>query len=151
MRMTPTCRVHFKDLEAYLAKVYRMQDYDIHRATGARADMAPEFIITGIPPTLNNLKQQMDNIRRGRKTRSVGLILNVLCIDGFIPVGKYVIDMTERVKPLDKYRKALYQTQDPLSDECLKIREKHKGDRKFIQQIAVLNKRISEIKTESLP
>jgi len=148
MKMIPICRVHFKDLEAYLAKVYRMQDYDIRRATGARADMTPEFIVTGILPA--GMKQQMDNIRRGRKTRSVGLILNVLCIDGFIPAGKYVIDMSERVKPLDQYREALYRTQDPLSVECLKIREKHKKDRKFIQQIAVLNRKISEFKTESL-
>lgn len=149
MKIIPTCRVHFKDLEVYLAKVYRMQDYDIRQATGARADMAPEFIVTGIPSAL--MTQQMDNIRRGHKTRNVGLILNVLCIDGFIPVGKYVIDISEKINPLDQYREALYRTQDQFSIECLRIREKHRGDRKFIQQITIFNERINKFKVESLP
>ena len=149
MQVTPTCRVHYQDLEAYLAKVYRMLDYSVRQATGAQADMTPEFIVTGrLPPILN---QQVDNIRRGRKThRNLGLILDVLCVDGFIRKGKYVIDMTEEDKPLDQYRTALYETQNPLDSKCLKIRNKYKGDKEFIHQATIITRKFNEIREEEI-
>jgi len=148
MEVSLTCRVHFKDLQDYLFLVYKLRGYDIQQAVGAGRLMTPEFIVTGDMPNTPNLWQQIDNIRRGRSERNLGLILNLLCKDGFIPKGKYVIDMTPGPSPLDSYRDALHKTSDPLSVECLKIKETNKGDRDFVKAAAMLDKRVAEYQSK---
>ena len=110
--------------------------------------MTPEFIVTGILPDTPNIWQQVDSIRRGQRERNLGLILNLLCKDGFIPVGKYVIDMSVGESPLDQYRTALYHTSDPLDVRCMKIKTENKADREFIKQAAMLDKRVMEYKSK---
>jgi hypothetical protein len=96
MQVTHLCRIHYIDLQAYLAAVYKMKGYNILFAVGITHGMLPEYIVTGALPSATNIKQQSDNIRRGRPTRNLHLILNVLCADGFIGKGKYIIDTTPR-------------------------------------------------------
>ncbi len=147
MQVTLVCRVRFGDLQAYLSKVFKMQEYDIKRQIGARGGMTPEFDVTGILPDVPNIWQQVDGIRRGRRTRNLGMILDLLCKDGFISAGKYVIDMSEGPRPLDQYRDALYRTSDPLDIECIRIKEANKSDREFTAQAAKLDKRVMQYKS----
>ena len=41
----PIFRVHYRRLEEYLAKVYRMEDFDFLRATGAGPGLVPEYAV----------------------------------------------------------------------------------------------------------
>ncbi len=147
MQVTYLCRVHYLDLQAYLAKVYRMGDYDILRATGVTAGVCPEFIVTGNLPPATNISQQVDNIRRGRKTRSLDLILNVLCADGFIPRGKYVIDTTALPDPVSVYTQLLNEHQDPNHQKCVAFRKQNRGP-DFLRRAKVLDKLTLEFKQE---
>jgi len=148
MAIALVCRVHFRALEAYLAKVYRMRDYDARLASGAAGQMAPEYVVTGAFPPAANMAQQIDNIRRGRRTRDLGLILNVLCVDGFIPVGKYVIDISEDLQPIQRYAELLNESHDPLSTGCISLKEQHRVDREFMTQAKMLDQLIITAKRE---
>ena len=148
MGVTLICRVHFRDLQKYLEKIFKIRDYDVQRNTGARASMTPEFDVTGILPDTPNIWQQVDNIRRGRSERNLGLILNLLCKDGFIPAGKYIIVMTPEAAPLDEYRDALHQSGDPSSAECIAIKRANQKDRNFTKQVAMLDRRLIEHKSK---
>jgi hypothetical protein len=139
MTVTMCCRVHYMDLQAYLAKVYRMQGYDILKATGATNGMFPEYLVTGRMPDARNIGQQVDNIRRGRRTRQLALILDVLCRDGFIPPGKYVIDTTLPPDPYLVYTKLIGEHQDPNHPECVEFREKQRSP-DFKRRAKVLDK-----------
>jgi len=151
MRVTYNCRVHYKDLEAYLAKVYGMRGYDVLMASRACHGICPEYVVNGEPPPANNAKQQMDNIRRGRKTRNVGLILNVLCMDGFIPAGRYVIDTRKLADPTTTYTRILEETGDPSDPRCREFREKHSGNRQFMQRASLLDQRAREYRKSLEP
>ncbi len=74
----------------------------------------------------------------------MSLILNVLCIDGYIPPGKYIIDTRPETPPIDQYRALLRQTGTPESEECSAFRRAHHGDKSFTSlaaeiDMAVLN------------
>jgi len=141
MEVSLTCRVHFDVLQKYLGKVFKINDYNIQGVTGSRAGMVPEFLVTGVLVDTPNLWQQVDGIRRGQRVRNLGLILDLLCKDGFIPAGKYVIDMTPGVSPLDEYREALYQSGDPSSVECQAIKTANKTTKDFTKRVALLDQR----------
>ncbi len=142
MDVTYVCRVHYHTLEQYLAKVYRMEGYNIQLATGSRFGMIPEYTVTGNLPAAPNIQQIVDNIRRGRRTRKLGLILDLLCSDGFIPAGTYLIDMTEEVQPIKRYAELLHNTQDSLHEMCIALREANKGDIAFIKQANNLDRQL---------
>ncbi len=144
----PHFRVHFRTLEDYLATTLKMRDYDIKLATGAKCEMTPEFVVTGALPPANTMGQQVLDIRRGRKTRRLGLILDLLCSDGFIPAGVYIIDMTESDEPLEEYRRILNKCHNPLDPECLKIKSENKRNPKFMKQVAILGRKINELREE---
>ena len=150
LRMTiiPHCRVHFHDLEAYIMKVFKIKNYDVRNATGARGAMTPEFAVTGILPPANNIEQQVFDIRQGFSTRNLGLILNILCLDGFIQAGIYVIDMTGEGDPVEEYRKVLNDNHDLLDPRCLKIKEANRGNRTFAKQVKVLDQQLIKLKQE---
>lgn len=148
MAITLVCRVHFRTLEAYLNKVYRMRDYDARLASGATGDMAPEYIVTGAFPPAANMGQQVNNIRRGRRTRDLGLILNVLCVDGFIPIGKYVIDISENPHPIHRYAELLNENHDPLSPGCMDMKEQYRMDRDFMKRARMLDQKMITAKQE---
>ncbi len=149
MTVSLVCRVHFRELEAYLDKVYKMRDYDVRLATGARGDMVPEYTVDGVVPPAANMGQQIDSIRRGRRTRDLNMILNVLCIDGFIPIGMYVIDTAEDLEPIKTYVVLLNQNHDPLAPPCIALKEKHKHDKDFVQAAKALELRVLEAKRQA--
>jgi hypothetical protein len=112
-------------LQLYLAKVYRLRDLDLRQVTGGTDGVCPEYNVTGILPPASNIGQQIDSIKRGRKTRDIGLILNLLCQEGFIPIGRYVIDMTTPPDPIHKYTQLLQKHADPNHPECKAFRKTH--------------------------
>jgi len=144
MQITYECRVHHQDLEAFLAQVYGTVGYDVLRATGVSRGMIPEFIVTGTLPPATNIEQQADAIRRGRRTQNLHLVLNVLCQDGFIPAGKYVIDTTKRESPIVVYTRLLNTTHDPNHPRCLAFKRKHQGNTQFMKRAAILDRRANQ-------
>lgn len=146
MVVSYVCRVHFRALEAYLEKVYRIRDYNVCMASGAKGEMIPEYDVSDKLPPAPNIRQQVDNIRRGRRTRNLGLILNVLCMEGFIPAGKYVIDTREDLHPIVRYTELLNDTHDPLDPRCLALKEQHQHDREFMKRAKLLDKLTVEFK-----
>lgn len=133
MVQLPIFRVHYRRLEEYLAAVYHMEGFDLLRATGAGPGLVPEYAVSPTLPPAQDTARQADAIRTGRRTQNVGLILNVLCFDGFIPAGKYIIDTRPEPPPIDQYRSLLRQTGSPESKECRAFRQAHQADRVFIR------------------
>ena len=148
MTIIPHCRVHFRVLETYIAKVLKIKNYDVRDVTGAKGAMTPEFTVIGILPSANNIEQQVFDIRCGFSTRNLGLILNILCLDGFILPGIYVIDMSAEDNPVEEYRKILNGSHDLLDPRCLKIKEANRGNKEFVKRAKVLDEQIMKLKQE---
>ena len=147
MRISHLCRVHYLDLQSYLAKVYRLRDYNILKTLGVSHGECPEFLVTGRLPLASNMDQQIENIKRGRRTRNLGLILNLLCKEGFIIAGQYVIDTSKAREPINEYTKLLGKHEDPEHQECLVFRKKHR-DQTFRRQADKLDQLVREFKQE---
>lgn len=92
MTRLPVFRVKQEHLEAYIATVYRFE-FDFLIATGQVAGMMIEYQVDGVIMS-DAWAERAHELRCGTRTRDVRLILTVLCCDGFIPAGKYVIDTT---------------------------------------------------------
>lgn len=92
MTRLPVFRVKQRALEAYIASIYRFE-FDFLIATGQTAGMMIEFKIEGSIPG-ETWARRAHELRCGKRTRDVNLILNVLAHDEFIPKGRYVIDTT---------------------------------------------------------
>jgi hypothetical protein len=139
MTQLPIFRVHYRRLEEYLAKVYRMEGFDFLFASGAVPALVPEYAVSPTLPPAEDARRQADAIRDGRRSRDVALILNVLCQDGYIPAGKYIIDTRPEPSPIDQYRALLRKTGNPLSAECVAFRDAHRQDRVFTRIAAEID------------
>jgi len=147
MVQLPLYRVHYRRLEDYLAKVYHMEGFNFLRATGISPGMVPEYTVSPALPPAADAQQQADAIRAGKRTSAVGLILNVLCRDSYIPSGHYIIDTyPEPSYPepslLDQYRVLLQKTGTPESLECAAFRRAHQRDRNFTRCIAEIDTQV---------
>ena len=142
MMQLPIFRVHYRRLEEYLAKVYRMEGFDFLLASGAVPGLVPEYAVSPALPPAEDARQRADTIRAGRRTRDVALILNVLCLDGFIPPGKYIIDTRPEPSPIDQYRALLRRIGTPESEECRAFRRAHQGDKAFIRLAAEIDTQV---------
>ena len=139
MVQLPIFRVHYRRLEEYLVKVYRMEGFDFLLASGAAPGLVPEYAVNGALPPSDDARRRADAIRAGRRTRDVALILNVLCLDGCIPAGKYIIDTRPEPAVPDQYRLLLRQTGTPESEECRAFRHAHQDDKAFIRLAAEID------------
>ena len=92
MTRLPVFRVKQGALEAYIVSIYRFE-FDFLIATGQVAGMMIEFQVEGKIPG-DTWARRAHELRCGKRTRDVNLILNVLAHDEFIPKGRYVIDTT---------------------------------------------------------
>jgi hypothetical protein len=142
MTQVPIFRIHYQALEEYLARVYHMQEYDFIRATGAVAGMTPEYTVQAQLPPARDAQQRADAIRLGHRTQNVPLILTVLCIDGFIPEGTYIIDTRTPTPPIDVYRALLEETRDVFDARCVEYRAQHSSNPEFKKRAALLNRAI---------
>jgi len=122
----------------------RRDTFDFLLASGAAPGLVPEYAVSSTLPPSEDARRRADAIRAGRRTRDVPLILNVLCLDGLIPAGKYIIDTWPEPTIIDQYRALLRRTGTPESRECIAFRQAKKGDKAFIRladeiDMAVLN------------
>ena len=148
MIQLPIYRVKQRHLEAYLARVYRMDGFDFLLAAGATPGMCPEYLVgPALPPALS-ARQEADRIRQGHRTRNVGLILNVLCLDGFIPAGRYIIDTHPAPPPGQVYRALLIETGDPDHPRCAAFKLEHRSNRAFTQLAMQMDKAVLEAQRE---
>jgi hypothetical protein len=148
MVQLPIYRVRQRHLEAYLATVYRMDEFDFLMAAGATPGMCVEYAVSPTLPPAGTAVDQADRIRRGRRTRNVGLILNVLCLDGYIPAGKYIIDTRPEPPPAQVYRALLIETRNPNDPRCAAFRREHRDHRAFTQLAAQMDKAVLEARLE---
>jgi hypothetical protein len=139
MVQLPIFRVHYRRLEEYLAKVYRTEGFDFLLASGAAPGLVPEYAVSPTLPPSEDARKRADAIRAGRRTQNVGLILNVLCIDGFIPAGTYIIDTRPETPPIERYKALLQKTCNPLSAECVAFRDAHRHHRAFTRIVAEID------------
>ncbi len=146
MVQLPIYRVKQRHLEAYLAKVYRMEKFDFLLAAGATPGMCPEYRVSPALPPAWSAQQEADRIRRGHPSRNVGLILNVLCLDGHIPAGAYTIDTHPEPPPGQVYRALLVKTEDPNHPDCVDFKRAHRQDKPFTQLAARMDTVVLEQK-----
>ncbi len=140
-RIIPVCRVHYQDLEQYIQRVFGFE-FDFLFATGFVNGMCPEYQVTGTIPSA--MAQQAKDLRSGRRTKNLALIVNVLAADGYIPAGKYIIDTHQRPNPTEAYRSLLLRTRDPLAPECLRFKDEHKDDLQLMDRVKVLDQAATE-------
>jgi hypothetical protein len=134
----PVFRVKYRTLQAYLKEVFRME-INLMKVLGLTPGMAPVYTVQDVKPDAINYAQQCDNIRRGYPSKSLAMILYVLCHDGFIPPGQYILDTTRPESRLERYRELVEETGDPLHEKCKAYRNQFKlVDREFYQQTEIM-------------
>lgn len=140
-QVIPVFRVYYRDLEQYIQRVFGFE-FDFLFATGFVNGMCPEYQVTGTIPSA--MAQQAKDLRSGRRTRNLLLIINVLAADGYIPAGKYIIDTHRRPNPTEAYRSLLLRTRDPLAPECLRLKDEHKDNLQLMDRVKVLDQAAAE-------
>ncbi len=142
MRQLPIYRVHYQDLEAFLERVYRMREFKFLMATGGVNGLTYEYDVKPELPPAWNTGRRADQIRLGNITRDVPLILAVLCVDGFIPPGRYIIDTRLQTVPIDAYRQLIQKTGDILHPDCIRFRQAHANDPTFTRQANLVDQAV---------
>lgn len=146
MALDPVWKVHYKDLEAYVAKVYGLKYFDFKFAVGLKVEgsQVDYGIIQGQIPETDGYIRQIGDIRLGQKTRNVPLLLNLLVKDGYIPAGRYLILTNPVAVPSEIYRTMLMQTRDPLHPDCLAFKEQFLEDRAITELCGKLDNAMIE-------
>ncbi|MEN6406083.1 MAG: hypothetical protein ABFC77_06380 [Thermoguttaceae bacterium] len=142
MVQLPIFRVHYRKLEAYFCRVYGWEAFDFFMATGTATGMAPEYVVNGLKGVGSEIERQANAIRSGRRSRNVLLILNVLCEDGYIPAGRYVVSTKHETTPLEVYKALLRQTETPESKECREFRAAHGRDKELMRVISEIDTQV---------
>lgn len=89
MQHVPVFRVHYQDLEKFVLDVFGFE-FDFLFAAGVAGKTGVEYTVSGKLPT-PAWEQKATELRHGRRSRSVPLILAVLAKDQYIPIGYYTI------------------------------------------------------------
>jgi len=138
---TNSKRVHYQDLEDFLARIYHLQGFNTLRAAGATHGLYPEYLIERVLP--NSLLTRAALIRTGRPG-DLALILTTLCVDGHIPPGRYVLDTAKRPAPIEAYKSLLRQHLDPLHPECSRFKNRHHSNPHFRKMSRVIDRSFTE-------
>ena len=121
---------------------------DFLLAAGATPGMCPEYLVNpALPPALS-AGQEADRIRQGRRSRNVALLLNVLCLDGYIPAGRYTIDTHPEPPPGQVYRALLIETGDPNHPRPPGLQTGAPAQCPFTQLAAQMDKAVLEAQRE---
>jgi hypothetical protein len=145
MVQLPIFRVHYRKLEDYFCRVFRWDRFDFLMASGATPGLVPEYNVGPDLPLTSDARQQADALRNGRRTRNIPLILTVLCRDGYIPAGKYLVDTHPLTPPIERYKALLRQTGTPESKECRDFRAAHRHDKRFTRKAAQIDTQVLQI------
>lgn len=89
IKQVPVFRVHYQDLEKFINAVFGFE-FDFLFAAGVTNKTGVEYTVTGELPT-PSWEQKAAELRQGRRSRSIPLILAVLARDQYIPAGYYTI------------------------------------------------------------
>lgn len=138
MEQLAVFRVHYENLEQYIEKVYGF-DFDFLMATGGAQGICPDYIVDGRLPETSGWIQQAAELRSGRRTRNVVLILAILCQDGYIPRGKYTVNTHAVPNLIGTYTGILNRVDDPNDKECLLFKSIHSSDKKFLERARTLD------------
>jgi len=142
VNIPPFRRVHYRALEVYLAKVYRLTRFNALKASGASHGICPEYLIDAkIPP---HLQTDADRVRAGVRCRNLGLALTVLCADRHIPAGQYLIDTRREEDPIEVYKRLLQRTLDPIHPDCVRFKERHRSAPRFRKKARVIDRSLIE-------
>lgn len=89
VQQVPVFRVDYKEFERFIQAVFGFE-FDFLFAAGVTNKTGLEYNVTGSLPT-PAWEQKAAELRQGRRTRSVPLLLAVLAHDQYIPNGRYTI------------------------------------------------------------
>lgn len=89
VQQVPVFRVEYKEFERFVKAVFGFE-FDFLFAAGLTNKTGAEYVVTGTLPT-PAWEQKAAELRAGRRSRSVPLILAVLAHDQYIPIGRYII------------------------------------------------------------
>jgi hypothetical protein len=142
MRQLPAYRVHYKALEGYVQKVFGFE-FDFLFATDSHVGCTHDYIASGSIPTVA-LDKQATDLREGRRTKNVLLILNVLVHDGYIPAGAYTISTNKPEDPTAVYSYLLRRTKSVLHPDVVAFKAQNIGDPVFKQRAAILEQSLLE-------
>lgn len=143
MERVPHFRVFYGTLERYIETVFRLKDFDFFIATGCKPGECPEYVVDGKLPSVTWV-QRANELRTGKRTRSIPLILAVLAADKYIPTGLYVINTHMPPDPVGVYTLILEQTRNPLHPDAIAYKEKHRGNETFMTRAAILEQTLLE-------
>jgi hypothetical protein len=149
IQQLPIYRIKYRQLEAFLKKTYRMDDFDLLFAIGQVNGICPEYSVQAVIPP--HLMRQAASIRRGHRTKNLNLILNVLCVDNHIPAGKYIIDTHKEPRPIDIYTSLIRRHQNPEHPECRSFKAQHRHERGFREQAAIIDKAVTDFLAQQQP
>lgn len=134
----PVFRIHYKKFEAFVEKVFGFE-FDFLVAVGITEGQCVEYRVEGKLPT-TQYEQRAHDLRTGRKTKDVNLIMAVLAKDGYIPVGHYTVSTHPLPNDIVTYTDLVQRTHDTKSPECLAFKAARKGDAQFTQRAETLDK-----------
>jgi hypothetical protein len=140
----PFYRVKMSHLEMFLAKVYHLDDFSFLIATGVTPGVCPEYTVQPALPNTWNAREVADKIRKGRRTNNMALIFNMLCLDGYIPAGHYVVDTKPEPPPIQTYRDLLMRTENPDHQACVAFKQEHSRDKEFKRMAGYLDQAARE-------
>ena len=89
MQVVPRFRVHYLDFEKFVQNIFGFE-FDFKFASGLTEKSGAEYVVTGEMLTPSWV-QKANELRQGRRSRSVALILAVLAHDNYVPKGYYTI------------------------------------------------------------
>lgn len=142
LRQLPMFRVHYKTLEAYVQRVFGFE-FNFLFAAETHEGCTHDYIVSGDIPTVAIDKQATD-LRDGRRTKNVLLILTVLVRDGYIPAGTYTVTTTKPEDPTAVYTYLLRRTKSVLHPDCVNFKNRHTSDQAFMERAAILERSLLE-------
>lgn len=89
MQVIPKFRVGYTDFEKFVQSIFGFE-FDFLFASGLTAKSGADYVVNGDLPTVS-WQQKATELRQGRRSKNVPLILTVLAHDGYIPRGYYTI------------------------------------------------------------
>jgi len=137
MYREPIFRLHRLKLEAFIEQVFGF-DFDVLVALLIVEGETVEFDVTGTLST-NELARRAGDLRIGKRTRDLAMILNVLAFDGYIPKGRYTVVTRAPIDPLVQYRSLLQRHGDPKHPACVSLMGANRGNHDFMSKAAMLD------------
>lgn len=144
MVQLPIFRVKMADFEDFLHQAYGTEEFEFLVAAGIVAGECPEYIVRASIPEAHDYQRKADHIRNGGFSRNIPLILNVLCIDGLIPVGKYTIDTHPQPTTIAVYTALMKVKLDGNDPDCIAFKRAYRHDGEFLKRAERLDKAVAE-------